>query len=120
MTGDERRRRLARLVHDVGKYVARTARNLPPAPAPVPAFAVGMLVRDLYETAPNRRASFLLDEIARGLDGSPELERARALLAEADALEREVRAGDEAALRRVASIAREVEVVLRAASRSSA
>jgi hypothetical protein len=120
VNGDERRRRLARLVHDVGKYVARTARNLPSPPAPVPAWAVGMLVKDLYETAPPRgRASLLLDEISRGVD-SAEIDRARALLAEADALEQAVRDGDEAAVRRVASIAREVEVVLRAAARNSA
>jgi hypothetical protein len=120
MTRDQRRQRLARLVHDVGKYVARTARNLPPPPAPVPAWAVAMLARDLYETAPpGRRASLLLDEISRGLDGVPEIDWARALLAEADALERDVRAADEAALRRAASIAREVELVLRAASRSA-
>jgi len=120
LASDERRRRFARLVHDVAKYVARTARNLPPPPAPVPAWAAAMLARDLYETAPpHRRASFLLDEITRGLDPTPELDRARALLAEADSLEREVRAADETALRRAASIAREVELVLRAAARGT-
>jgi hypothetical protein len=61
----------------------------------------------------------LLDEIVRGLDPSEEIDRARMLLAEADALEHAVRDGDDAALRRVASIAREVEMVLRAAARAT-
>ena len=52
---------LARLVHDVGKYVARTARNLPAAPTPE---MLDMLVRDLYELRPGRRASALLAELA--------------------------------------------------------
>jgi hypothetical protein len=96
-------RERARLVHDVAKYVARTARNLPPAPTPE---MVAMLVRDLYELRPGRRASSLFAELA---PPSPLFDDVRALLAEADELEAAVRAGDAAAVTRAAAIACEVE-----------
>lgn len=58
-----------RLAHDVGKYVARTARNLPPG-GPPDAELVAMLARDLYELgAERRRASALLAELAAPLVG---------------------------------------------------
>jgi hypothetical protein len=104
----------SRLLHDVGKYVARTARNLdftlpvPPEPA-----LVAMLACDLYALRDGRRASAVLDELSVGLSG-PSLERARARLAEADALEPRLRAGDPAAVARGAAIACEVEALLRA------
>jgi len=101
----------ARLLHDVGKYVARTARNLPAGTAP-PAL-VAMLARDLYALRDGKRASVVLDELAVGLAG-PSLERARARLAEADALEQPLRAGDPIAVARGANIACEVEALLRA------
>jgi len=104
MTGKE----LARLVHDVGKYVARTARNLPPAPTPE---MIDMLVRDLYELRPGRRASSLFDELAAH---EPSLEPVRALLGEVDALEPAVRAADAAAVARAAALARQIEERLRA------
>ena len=45
-----------RLAHDVGKYVARAARNLP-ASGPVPAVLVGMLVDDLFALRDGQPAS---------------------------------------------------------------
>jgi hypothetical protein len=99
----------ARLVHDVGKYVARTARNLPEYPSTA---LVGMLVRDLYELRPSRRASQVLDDLSAGLV-HPLLVTARALLAEADALEGRVRREDLSAVARAAAIALEVEALLR-------
>jgi hypothetical protein len=101
-------RELQRLVHDVGKYVARTARNLPPAPTTE---MIEMLIRDLYELRPGRRASALFAELA---PPEPALDGVRALLAEIDALEPAVRAGDGPAVTRAATLARDVEQALRA------
>jgi hypothetical protein len=98
----------ARLLHDVGKYVARTARNLPESPS---LELVDMLARDLYALRPGRRASQLLDEISAGLE-HPLIRAARVLLGEADRLESRVRRADHRAVARVAAIAREVEQLL--------
>jgi hypothetical protein len=100
---------LARLRHDVGKYVARTARNLPSTPT---AAHVAMLARDLYELRPGRRASAVLAELTEGL-ADPSLATVRELLAEADRLEPRVRAGDLPSVERAAAIALEVERHLR-------
>ncbi|HZS37606.1 MAG TPA: hypothetical protein VFF06_12305 [Polyangia bacterium] len=130
-----------RIVHDVAKYVARTARNLKSGVA-LDAELVAMLARDLYELGAKReRASIVLDELAVPIadpstngraDGPPacwsmldaqlsnarsELRVARALLAEADALEAPLRAGDARAVERGAAIAVEVERRLRALAR---
>jgi hypothetical protein len=102
-------RALQRLIHDVGKYVARTARNLPPAPT---AEMIEMLIRDLYELRPGRRASALFAELAPPAE--PALAPVHALLAQIDALEPSVRAGDADAVTRAATLAREVERSLRA------
>jgi len=103
------RRDMAKLVHDVGKYVARTARNLPPEPTPE---MVAMLVRDLYELRPGQRASARLAELADFPDAPP-LDDVRALFAEIDALEPALRRGEAAAVRRAAALACEVEARLR-------
>lgn len=106
----------ARLAHDVGKYVARVARNLPPAGA-VPAPLVAMLVKDLFELQKGKRASAVLSELAGDLEPivrDERVARARELLAEADTLEPRIRAGDADAVRRGAQIALEVESSLRA------
>jgi hypothetical protein len=130
-----------RLAHDVGKYVARTARNLPPQ-GPLDGELVAMLARDLYELGAGRaRASQVLDDLARPItewrreetvSGYPNcLSRydvqmsaardrvgaARALLVEADALEARLRGGDAAAVARGAAVACEVETILRALAR---
>jgi hypothetical protein len=105
-----KRQRLA-LVHDVGKYVARTARNLPAQPT---AEMIAMLARDLYELRPGRRASALLAELADGAGDEPPIADARALLAEVDTLEAAVRAGEPAAVARAARLALAVEARLRA------
>src|SRR5260370_35576926 len=104
MTTSERRK-LARLVHDVGKYVARTARNLPADPN---GEVIGMLIRDLYELRPNRRASHLFAELATGLR-HPALDEVRGLLGQADALEPRVRRHDPEAVVSAAHLACEVE-----------
>jgi hypothetical protein len=102
-----------RLAHDVGKYVARAAHNLRPGERAAPA-VVAMLAADLYALPGGRRASSLFDELAAPLDGDPRIERARALLAEADSLEGALRAGAPDAVERGRAIALEVERLLRA------
>lgn len=116
MTDTGRARLLARLSHDVGKYVARTARNVPTGP--VPDALVQMLARDLYELEDGRPASALLAaRLADGPDVSDEgVARAARLLDEADGLEARVRAGEPAAVARAAAIAVEVSELLRAAA----
>jgi hypothetical protein len=104
------RRQIATLVHDVGKYVARTARNLPPSPTRE---MVDMLVRDLYDLRPGQHASEVFTQLAL-FAGAPPLDDVRALFAEIDALEGQVRAGAPAAVERAARIARDIEDRLRA------
>ena len=104
---DEREVR-SRLAHDVGKYVARIARNVPPG-AEVPPALVPLLLKDLYETSGGRRASARFAELCAELAAPhPSLDAARTSLARIDELERAVRAHDPAALREAASLARGV------------
>jgi hypothetical protein len=119
---DRALRRAATLAHDVGKYVARTARNLPePLADPLGPALVAMLVRDLYALGDGERASARFDRLvaAAGPCDPPDrpddarLGEARRLLAEVDALEPAVRAGEVAAVARAATLAREVERLLR-------
>jgi hypothetical protein len=97
-------------VHDVAKYVARTARNLPPHPTPE---MVDMLVRDLYELRPGQHASAVFASLAT-FAGAPPLDEVHALFAEIDALESDVRAAKPAAVSRAAAIACDIESRLRA------
>ena len=101
----------ARLSHDVGKYVARTAMNLPDGP--VPRILVDMLAKDLYALDGTRPASAVLAERAAGI-ADARVERCRLLLAEVDGLEERVRAGEDAAVRRAAAAAMEVRTLLAA------
>lgn len=104
----------ARLVHDVAKYVSRTARNLA-SQAPSPDL-VAMLCRDLF-ALPRGRASAVFAELAGPLEMALgprwQLERARGLLAEIDTLEAAVRAGELPALRCAVQAALAVEAILR-------
>jgi hypothetical protein len=97
-----------RLMHDVGKYVARTARNLPDGA--LDRELIDMVVRDLYELKPGRRASQVFDELA---EADPRLDDIRQFLTVIDRLEARVRAGEEAAVRGAAALALEVERRLR-------
>jgi hypothetical protein len=99
----------ARLVHDVGKYVARTARNLPDGT--VDGDLIDMMVRDLYELQPGRRASRVFEDLAPGVPGIADV---RVLFVELDALELRVRKGEQAAVRRAAGLACQIEQRLRA------
>jgi len=108
----------SRLAHDVGKYVSRTARNLPEGD--VPEVLVGMLLKDLYSIDGDRSASAAFEELAAPLE---QLERdvrigeCREMLGEIDGLERAIRDGETSALRRAAELALEIGIRLRAVSR---
>jgi hypothetical protein len=108
------RRLAARLVHDVGKYVARTARNV--APGSWTPELRAMMCRDLFDE-PRGRASAVFEALATAIEehlGSRiEIARARGLLADIDHSEALVRAGDVAALDRAAKLALGVDDVLR-------
>ncbi|MCB9594478.1 MAG: hypothetical protein H6719_17225 [Sandaracinaceae bacterium] len=111
MTRDE----ATRLAHDVGKYVARIARNAP-AEGPFPAALVPMLVKDLYALPGGKRASERFVELAPDEVAMAPL---HAALTEIDALEERVRAGDDEACRRACVRALEVEAALRAYAREA-
>lgn len=111
----------AKLAHDVGKYVAMTARNLP-REGPIAERIVASLVRDLYALEADERASAVLARLAAPLVALVELDGlavARARLEAIDALEPEVRRGDPSAVRRACDLAREVEESLRAIARQA-
>ena len=112
------RRLAARLAHDVGKYVARTARNA--GEAEWTKELAAMLCRDLY-ALPGGRASALLalraEPIEAALGPQAELADARDLLEQIDALENAVRRGEPPALARAARLALDVERVLRELAR---
>ncbi|UJR79408.1 hypothetical protein [Sandaracinus amylolyticus] len=115
----EARRLAATLLHDVGKYVARTARNLRDGQAIEAPFA-SMLLRDVYETYRGARASARFEELAQPLAAlvpDVRLDEVRALLGAIDARENEARAGDAAALSAIARDARVIEETLRAIAR---
>jgi len=98
----------ARLYHDVGKYLARTARNLPDGP--LDRELIDMVVRDLYELKPGRRASEIFAELAAP---DSRLDAVRSYFEAIDRLEARVRDGDEASVRGAAALALEVERRLR-------
>lgn len=104
------------LAHDVGKYVARVAKNVAPGD-PVPAALWPLLVKDLYDVT-GARASARFEALAPAID-EPRLEQARARLAAIDALEESVRAGDDEACREACAHAREVEALLRSLARDA-
>lgn len=126
----ETHRLAATLLHDVGKYVARTARNLGGAapasarPPPIEGALRAMLLRDVYETHGGRRASARFDELASALAprlgaGEARLGEVRALLRAIDEREDAARGGAPDALAAIAADARRVEDLLRAIARDT-
>ena len=109
----------ATLAHDVGKYIARAARNLPPHGAIQPAL-ISMLVADVFATHGGRPALARFDELAPELltlTDDARLQAVRVLLIRTTAHEPAVRGGDAEASREVASLALEIESLLRALAR---
>lgn len=101
----------ARLAHDVGKYVARIARNVAEG-SDVPAALVPLLAKDLYEAPGGGRPSARFAELAEGIDDR-RLDEARGLLARIDAIEADVRAGAREACNEACVAALRVERLLR-------
>ncbi len=96
------------LLHDIGKYGARAARNFRDDP---PTALVQMLVRDLY----GREGEPTLSERFAILDpGDEALSETRTHLRAIDALRAEVTSGDADAAIRAARHARAIEEALRA------
>ncbi len=105
----------SRLVHDVGKYVSRMARNLPGGK--VPKALVDLLVTDLYAFEDGRSPLTLFDELSLPLDaliGNTHLKECRRMLEQIDQIEHEVRQGEKMAVHRAASLAIDVDELLRA------
>lgn len=109
----------AQLSHDVGKYVARTARNLPPViREPLDAMLHKMLLADLYGEAGAPRPGQRFVTLA-ATSGEPRLHGVRAAFVELDGLEDKVRAGELAAIERAAQLARDIDGQLRALVRDA-
>lgn len=102
---------LADLVHDVGKHIARAARNMREAS---PAL-IAMLVKDLYAIDGTRRASEVFAALRARIEGDdPRFDEIAAKLAEIDELESAVRAGEGSAVMRASALALDVEALVRA------
>jgi hypothetical protein len=102
-----------KLAHDVGKYVARAARNLPPK-GPIPGVIVDMLWKDLFGTlgggeTPVQRFEALASQLATN---DPRIADVRARFARVAALERELAGGTELVVRSIAADALAIEQAL--------
>ena len=100
----------ARLVHDVGKYITRAARNI--TEGEIPDAVRTLLLEDLYLLDGTHRASRVFEELLAPLDPPPRAERiitCQERLARIDALETEIRKGDASAIRRAAHMAIEIQ-----------
>ena len=114
MFRSEIRRLASALSHDVGKYVARTARNVPDG-VWTPDL-VNMLLRDLYDLRGERALHAFLrlaPAATSPLAAFPEWTLAHDLLRELDAMEHDLRKGHAPALNSAARRALQVEGVLR-------
>jgi len=105
----------AKLVHDVAKYISRTARNLgvqENADALLP-----LLVKDLYATRDGQPASRVFEERIRPLlpliDDHTTIQYCRDMLTRIDRLEIRLREGEQNAVRTAACLAMEVDRSLR-------
>jgi hypothetical protein len=113
MFRSEIRRMASALAHDVGKYVARTARNVPDG-AWTPELA-SMLLRDLYDLRGERALHAFLrlaPAETSPLASFPEWTTAYDLLRELDEMEQELRAQHAPALQSAAHRALLVESAL--------
>lgn len=119
---------LAALVHDVGKYVARTAYNVADPPVlPLPAPLQQMLLADLYDSRAHgestaaalrpaerfaqRVASLAQNDLPSQVGTS--LQAVQGMLAEIDGLESRVREQDPESTRHALQLARQIDATLR-------
>lgn len=101
---------VALLHHDLGKRIARTARNVRGVTGTVRGSILAMLVKDLYAIDGARRASEVFEDRARELPQlATALDPARAALTRIDALEHAVRAGEAPAIDEAVGLALEIE-----------
>ncbi len=103
-----------RLVHDVGKYVSRAARNLPEGK--ISEGLAELLLEDLFETDGKRDALHLFDRITEPLDWgdlNEEIQACRGLLVEIVGDRGGIERRDDASMRRAAELAVEVDTRLR-------
>lgn len=101
---------LARLYHDVGKYIALSARNLPPS-APLSAELLAALRQDLYAQPGGRASAIFAAQVAplAALWPHPRYAELAALLAQIDGLEAALcGAQPQDAARRAAALALQV------------
>lgn len=108
----------ARLAHDVGKYLARTARNLPPDGERLEGPLLAMLVTDLYGAPGGVRPRQRFTELAAELVAAsrtvlPSLDEAAQALARLDELEADVRAGGGGAVAEARRLALAIDQRLR-------
>ena len=101
---------IAAMVHDVGKYITRTAVNLESFPPTTP--LVDMMIADLYRLDGAKRASAVFETFTDKLPPHPMLDECKARLLAIDALEDDVRAYDRQAVRDAARLALEVRDML--------
>ncbi len=112
------RKQAALLVHGVGKYISRTARNL--GEGEVQSGLLKLLVVDLFEIDDRRTALQLFEELAAPLfetSGNDDLVKCRSLLQRIDGLEDAIRKGDNGAIRQASAMAIEVDELLRKLAR---
>lgn len=126
--GDPRRAAelAAKLAHDVGKYLGRTARNLLPEPGALDGGLLAMLLADLYGAGPGSRPGALFASLRQELvpllrePESAVLAAAATGLLRLDEIEPEVRAAKPAALAEALRCALFVEQQLRKLAREVA
>jgi hypothetical protein len=109
-----------KLAHDVGKYVARAARNLPKTGA-IPGVLVDMLWKDVFGTLGNgRTAREQFEQLASELAiDDPRLTDVRERFARIAALERELAGGTELVVRSIAADALAIEQALLSLARDT-
>jgi hypothetical protein len=102
----------------VAKYISRTAHNLPTGK--IPRALIDLMLKDLYAIDGARSASVVFEELAAPLEAirrDHRLDACRKLLKEIDSLEREIRTGDDPAIRQAGAMALEVDALLRSISK---
>ena len=99
------------LSHDVGKYVARIAKNVPVG-GDVPKALVPLLRKDLYSLPGGQRPSECFESRISAVDKDVRLEAAKGFFRRLDALENKVDAGDAQSLREACQLAVSIENLL--------
>ena len=99
------------LSHDVGKYVARIAKNVPVG-GDVPKALVPLLRKDLYSLPGGERPSSCFETRISTVEKDVRLEAAKGFFRRLDALEQQIDAGDPTSLREACQLAVSIENLL--------